>query len=901
MLRGRDDASERAVIPLTYPNFEGGNAQAVLVRTANPGEYKADGATIRARGFNAHPVVHACIRVIADLVASVPLVVLRERGDQTSRVPESHPLQQVLDYPAPRFTARQFRARFAVDFLGYGNALFQMERTGRRVTGLRPINPESLQSVWVDPEGDPRRYDYGNWNGIIVTSDAADILHFRDLEMEAPFKPDVFGYPRGASALQSLMADYEAGHYVRQVVTNDGTPTFAVMLADEATQEDAQAMQDRYKARVVDRGKRGTPAFFGAVKDIKPLGFTLSDLEFPSLRKVAREDICAAFGVDPRMVGIASASNDAGLSGVQYVEARARLVQHTIEPMFAALEDEINHWLAPEFGDVYVTYDHDVLRDLVENDEATSLRIDREFKAGLRTWQESRTALKLSPVPEPTDAILQTLGSTLTPAALAVIDPSTIREPEPEDVGTPASDMAEPPESEELEDEDEEENEEDDDLDAEDIDAEDDDDLEDDATRAEDVTNFPNEGDDKKVSLRNSQWALFPVGEAEDLQENWPEIWRKGGNIKGNAQFAKLALIAKRGGVPNGEAEENAIRLREAWVARHDGDFQLAGVVAQIKWLAVGSRGLDHMRKVIREAKEAAKDRSATRSDAALPLDEQGRPWWVHLPKDQRPKRAATEAEKYAYWKRAVDEMERGERTYYGAAKTLFSGERRAVGRAFGVRTRQDLVLAEILRRIEAGYAPGGEYYEAWREAYLRLIAPTYLNGAKQVGGGGAGVGFDFTLQSTEVVRAIEMRAARLAQLVGEETAKQVNAAVLAGERAGLSVREIGRLIQATVYGESMTDARATRIARTESAGAMSQGAWDQAQAMGDLYVAKEWLSFEDGKTRETHLACSAQGIIPIGQAFSNGLGYPLDPRGPAGEVINCRCVLAYYDTLTGD
>lgn len=726
-------------MPLSYPNFPQGSAQAMLVRTANPGEYKNDGATIRARGFNNHPVVHACIRVIADLVASVPLVVLRDKGDHTSRVPESHPLQSLLNNPAPRFTARQFRSRFAVDFLGYGNAMFQMERAGRRVNALRHINPEAVQSVWVDAEGDPRRYDYGNWNGIIVTAGAEDVLHFRDLDMEAPFRPDVFGYPRGASAIQSLMADYEAGHYVRQVVTNDGTPTFAVMLSDEATQEDAQAMQDRYKARVVDRGKRGTPAFFGAVKDIKSLGFTLSDLEFPNLRKVAREDICAAFGVDPRMIGIASASNDAGLSGTQYVEARARLVQHTIEPMFSALEDELNHWLAPEFGDVYVTYDHDVLRDLVENDEATSTRIIREFDAGLRTWEESRGALKLSPMPEPTDAIKVTAGVSLTPAALVVIDPRTIREPEPEDVGTPATDDA-----------------------------------------------------DQRTS---------PVA----LRE------------------------------PN------------------------------------------------------------------LELDADGRPWWVALSRESRPARAPSEAEKYAYWQRQVAAMDRSERTYYGAAKTLFSAERRDVGKEFGLGTRVDPILTEIARRIAAGYAPGGEYFNAWREAYQRLIAPTFIEGAKSVGGGGVGVGFTFTLQSPDVQRAIVARASRLAEFVGEETAKQVTAAIRAGELGGLSVREIGRLVQASVYGEQMTDTRATRIARTESAGAMSQGAWDQAQAMGDLYVAKEWLSFEDAKTRETHLACSAQGIIPIGDRFSNGLDYPLDPSGNAGEVVNCRCVLAYYDTLTGD
>lgn len=125
------------------------------------------------------------------------------------------------------------------------------------------------------------------------------------------------------------------------------------------------------------------------------------------------------------------------------------------------------------------------------------------------------------------------------------------------------------------------------------------------------VTNFPKPGDNKAVSLRSSQWKLFPVNEAQDLKENWPEIWRRGGNIRGNSQFAKLAPVARRGGKASTAAEEYAVRLREAWVARHKGDFQLAGVVAQVKWLAVGSRGLDHMRSVLNEAKERVKARRA--------------------------------------------------------------------------------------------------------------------------------------------------------------------------------------------------------------------------------------------------------------------------------------------------
>lgn len=134
-------------------------------------------------------------------------------------------------------------------------------------------------------------------------------------------------------------------------------------------------------------------------------------------------------------------------------------------------------------------------------------------------------------------------------------------------------------------------------------------------------TNFPETGDDDKVSLRNSNYQLFPVEEAQDLKDNWLSIWREGGNIRGNRQFNILAPIARRGGNVETLEEENAVKRREAWAARHFEDYQLAGVVAQIKWLVVGSRGLDHMRSVISDAKKKLEDKARRKQFEKLPVD----------------------------------------------------------------------------------------------------------------------------------------------------------------------------------------------------------------------------------------------------------------------------------------
>jgi HK97 family phage prohead protease len=129
------------------------------------------------------------------------------------------------------------------------------------------------------------------------------------------------------------------------------------------------------------------------------------------------------------------------------------------------------------------------------------------------------------------------------------------------------------------------------------------------------------ENQEQLKSFRASKWKTFDPEFAEMIRREHPDIWRLGGNIKGNDQFRKLYPITQRGGTANSEAEMNALELREAWVARHFKDFRLPGVIAQIKWLAVGSRGESYMKSLVREAiaaKESPEEKGMDISPAML-------------------------------------------------------------------------------------------------------------------------------------------------------------------------------------------------------------------------------------------------------------------------------------------
>ena len=136
------------------------------------------------------------------------------------------------------------------------------------------------------------------------------------------------------------------------------------------------------------------------------------------------------------------------------------------------------------------------------------------------------------------------------------------------------------------------------------------------------ATDFPEKGDDRKISLRNSNHPQFDFEFAKDLKENHPKVWRAGGNIRGNDAFLLWAKARQGSESP---AVLDWIKEREAWIARHfrDGEqfkgdtsptlSSIAGVVAQVKWGTVGNLGQSKMKSVIREVIKKTEERSEFR------------------------------------------------------------------------------------------------------------------------------------------------------------------------------------------------------------------------------------------------------------------------------------------------
>lgn len=115
------------------------------------------------------------------------------------------------------------------------------------------------------------------------------------------------------------------------------------------------------------------------------------------------------------------------------------------------------------------------------------------------------------------------------------------------------------------------------------------------------------------------------------------------------------------------------------------------------------------------------------------------------------------------------------------------------------------------------------------------------------------------------------------------------------GEGIAVLAERVDKLLTAT--GTNLWRNRAVVVARTETIGALNAGRFDAFQAVADVVddgdgMEMMWLATDDERTRPTHRTADGQRV-PVGSYFSVGMAdlrFPGDPRGPAQEVIQCRC-----------
>ena len=148
------------------------------------------------------------------------------------------------------------------------------------------------------------------------------------------------------------------------------------------------------------------------------------------------------------------------------------------------------------------------------------------------------------------------------------------------------------------------------------------------------------------------------------------------------------------------------------------------------------------------------------------------------------------------------------------------------------------------------------------------------------------------TVTDPRIVNGIASQVLQLSEGLTSTTADRVRSAILRvlGGAEDAPLRELIKSVLPELTEElrkvfGTKDARALAISVTETGRAQNSAAFAQMEEAG---VEKHrWVNSGDDKVRESHQIST---VVVLGQRFPNGLKHPLDPEGPASQVVNCRC-----------
>ena len=294
--------------------------------------------------------VYACVRVISETVASLPLGVY-EATDDGSQKATDHSLYFLLhDEPNSEMTSFVLREVMLAHLLLYGNSYCQILRSGRnQITGLYPLLPDHME-VDRDKNG-MLTYTYSTSTGQRVIMAPEEVLHIPGLGFDG-----VMGYSPIALERNAIGLGIASEEYGSKFFSNGARPSG--ILTHPNTVKNPAALRESWNSIYGGSGNANRVAILEEGMRFEPIAIPNNEAQFLETRKFQVDEICRIFRVPPHLVGDLE---HATFSNIEHQSIDFAV--HTIRPWLVRIEQSMNRALFSdeEKGRFYVQFNIDGL------------------------------------------------------------------------------------------------------------------------------------------------------------------------------------------------------------------------------------------------------------------------------------------------------------------------------------------------------------------------------------------------------------------------------------------------------------------------------------------------------------------------------------------------------------
>lgn len=296
----------------------------------------SSGKAVNERTAMQMTAVYACVRILSESIAGLPLHLYKYREDGGKEKAIEHSLYSILhDEPNPEMSSFVFRETLMTHLLLWENAYAQIIRNGHgEIIALYPLMPNKI-SVNRDSAGSlyyeytRQMEDAPSIKGTTVKLKPSDVLHIPGLGFDG-----LVGYSPIAMAKNAIGLAIATEEYGSKFFANGAAPSG--VLEHPGTIKDPARIRDSWNATFGGSGNANKIAVLEEGMKYTPISISPEQAQFLETRKFQIDEIARIFRVPPHMVG------DLDKSSFSNIEQQSlEFVKYTLDPWVTRWEQSI--------------------------------------------------------------------------------------------------------------------------------------------------------------------------------------------------------------------------------------------------------------------------------------------------------------------------------------------------------------------------------------------------------------------------------------------------------------------------------------------------------------------------------------------------------------------------------
>lgn len=300
----------------------------------------AAGKSVNERSAMQMTAVYACVRILSESIAGLPLHMYRYEEDGSKTKAVEHPLYHLLhDEPNPEMTSFIFRETLMSHLLLWGNAYAQIIRNGKGdIIALYPLMPNRMK-VERDTKGQlyyeyqTMKEDAPTMKGAVYQLDPSEVLHVPGLGFDG-----LVGYSPIAMAKNAIGLAIAAEEYGSKFYANGAAPSG--VLEHPNVLKDPAKVRDSWNAAFGGSSNAHRVAVLEEGMKYTPISISPNEAQFLETRKFQINEIARIFRVPPHMVG------DLEKSSFSNIEQQSlEFVKYTLNPWVCRWEQALQRAL----------------------------------------------------------------------------------------------------------------------------------------------------------------------------------------------------------------------------------------------------------------------------------------------------------------------------------------------------------------------------------------------------------------------------------------------------------------------------------------------------------------------------------------------------------------------------